>query len=308
MKFLKFNSCILLSILVLLCTPSFLFANAEEKIEEVYQLDRDGKVYLENVSGDIVVKSWKKNEIKILARKVAKKEESLDKVTVEIKQTNGNIRINTKYKNTWGLSKSVNASVHYDLLIPDRAQIRVKSVSGDIEAYIIGGPVDLETVSGKIELAGAGMGAECTSVSGSVYAEEITGDTKLNSTSGKVQAKGIKGSVEVISVSGSVVLEKISDAEEIEVRSVSGSIKMQGELSPGGNYEFKAISGGVRLDLPSKSNFELEASTMSGSMSCDFDIKVSGEISRKKMEGVAGKGGARLKISTLSGGIKVNKN
>jgi DUF4097 and DUF4098 domain-containing protein YvlB len=308
MKLLKINSHILLFTVILLCIPSFLFASAEEKIEEVYPLDRDGKVYLENVSGDIVVKSWKKNEIKILARKVAKNEESLDRVTVKINQTNGNIRINTKYKNTWGLSKSVNASVHYDLLVPDRAQIRVKSVSGDIEAYIIGGPVDLETVSGKIELAGAGMGAECKSVSGSVYAEEITGDTKLNSTSGKVNAKDIKGSVEANSVSGSVVLEKISDAEEIEAESISGSIKMQGELSSGGNYEFKTISGGVRLDLPSKSDFELEASTMSGSLSCDFDMKVSGKMLRKKMEGVVGKGGAILKISTLSGGIKINKN
>lgn len=308
MKFLKFNSCILLSIVVLLCAPSFLFASAEEKIEEVYSLDRDGKVYLDNVSGNIVVKSWKKKEIKILARKVSEKEESLDKVNIEINQTNGNIRINTKYENTWGLSKSANVSVHYDLLVPDRAQIRLKSVSGDIEAFNIGGPVDLETVSGKINLAEAGMGAKCKSVSGSVYAEKITGDTELNSTSGKVHAKDIKGSVEAHSVSGSVVLEMVSKAEEIEAESISGNIKMQGELSPGGNYEFKTISGGVRLELPSKSNFELEASTMSGSLHCDFDIEISGKMLRKKMEGVAGKGGAILKISTLSGGIKINKN
>jgi len=308
MKFLKFNMFILLFTLILLCIPSFLYARAEERIEEAHPLKRDGKVYLENVSGNIVVKSWEKNEVKILARKVAKNEESLDKVSFDVNQTNNNIRIKTRYKKTWGLSKSVNASIHYDLLIPDKAQLRVKSVSGSIEALNIGGSVDIETVSGKIELVEAGSGAKCKSISGSVYVEEITGDAKLNTTSGKVHAEGVKGSVEAHSVSGRVVLREISLAEEIKAESISGSIKMQGELSPGGNYEFKTISGGIRLDLPSKSDFELEANTMSGAVQCDFELKVSGKISRKKIHGVAGKGGTSLKVSSLSGGITIKED
>ncbi|MFC1839252.1 DUF4097 domain-containing protein [Thermodesulfobacteriota bacterium] len=306
MKFLKFNVFILLFTSILLCIPSFLFARAEERIEEAHPLDRDGKVYLENISGNIVVKSWEKNEVKILARKVAKNEESLDKISFDVNQTNNNIRIKTRYKKTWGLFKSVNASVHYDLLIPDKAQLRVKSVSGSVEALNIGGSVDIETVSGRIELVEAGKGAKCKSISGSVYVEEITGNAVLNSTSGKVHAESVKGSVEAHSVSGSIVLREISLAEEIKAESISGSIKMLGELSPGGNYEFKTISGGIRLDLPSKSDFELEANTMSGTVRCNFELKVSGKISRKKIQGVAGKGGSSLKISSLSGGITIN--
>ena len=95
MKSLKFNSYILLFTTILLCIPSLLLGKTEEKIEEAYPFDRDGKVYLENISGDIVVKGWEKNEVKILARKVAENKESLDKATVKINQSNGNIRIIT---------------------------------------------------------------------------------------------------------------------------------------------------------------------------------------------------------------------
>lgn len=305
MKSLKLNSYVLLITVMLLCIPSFLYARAEERIEEAHPLDRDGKVYLENVSGDIIVKTWEKNEVKILARKVAKNEESLDKVFFDVNQTNNNIRIKTRHKKTWGLFKSVNASIHYDLLIPDKAQLRVKSVSGSVEALNIGGSVDIETVSGRIELVEAGRGAKCKSISGALHLEEITGDTSVSSTSGKIRVDGVKGSVEAHSISGSVVLQEISLAEEIKAETISGRIKMQGELSPGGNYEFKTISGGIRLDLPSKSDFELEANTTSGAVRCDFELKVSGKISRKKIQGVVGEGGSSLKISSLSGGITI---
>ena len=308
MKLLKFNfTIIFLSAVILFCIPSFLFAEVEEKIDKVYSLDREGKVYLENVSGDIVVKTWGKNEVKILARKTALKESDLDKVTVDINETGDNIRIITKYKKTWGLSQSVNASVYYDLFIPDRAQMRVKSVSGSVEAMKIGGPVDIETVSGKIDVVEAGRGVRCKSISGDIFVEEITGDSTLKSTSGKIKAEDLKGSVEANTVSGTIEIKKFSLAEEIDMESISGDIKLQGELSPGGIYEFNTISGRIRLDLPSKSDFELQTKTMSGDVRCEFDLKISGKITRNRMQGVAGKGGSSLKISSLSGDIIINK-
>lgn len=310
MKFLKLNSFILFFTAILLCIPSFLFAEVEEKIEEAYPFDRDGKVYLENVSGNIVVESWGKNEVKILARKIASNEKSLDKVSVDINKTNGNIRIITRRSKSWGLFQSSDASVHYDLFIPDKAQIRVKSVSGDVEALNIGGPVDIETVSGKIGIVEAGNGVKCKSISGDVYLEEITGNIAMKSTSGDITAESVRGSIEANTVSGEIEVNEVSLAEEIEMESISGSIKMQGGFSPGGIYEFKTISGTIRLDLPSKSDFELQVNTMSGDIRVDadaFGLKTLEKITRNKIECVVGKGGASLKISSLSGDIIINK-
>ncbi len=308
MKSLKFNSIILMSLMILLCLPSFLFAKAEEKLEQVYPLNRAGKVYLENVSGDIVIKSWKKNEVKILARKVARKDGDLDNVTIDINQTDGYIRIITRYEKFAGMFKSENVSVHYDLTIPDEAHLRVKTVSGSVEALNIGGPVDIETVSGKIDIVRAEKGVKCKSISGSLYLEDITGDTYVKSTSGKISIEGVKGSVEANNVSGSVTLNSVSMAEEIMVESISGSIKVQGELSPGGIYEFKTISGGTKIDLPPESDFEFHMTTMSGSLRFDpddFIVKVLNNPARNKVQGIVGEGSATLKTSSLSGGITI---
>ena len=308
MKFIKFNIFILLFLTVLFCIPSVLFAETEEKTEKTYPLDRDGKVYLENVSGDIAVKTWQKNEIKILARKTAREKSSLDKVKIDINRTDSNIRIITRRDKSPDLYQpTTEVSVFYDLFIPDKAQLRVKTISGRVQAWEIGGRTDIETVSGRTEIVKAGQGVKCKTISGEINLEEITGSATLKSTSGKIIVDGLKGSVEANSVSGDIEIKELSSADEIEMETIKGSMEVQGELSPGGIYEFHTISGRTRLVLAPLSNFELETNTISGDIQCDFKLNAYAIFTRNKLQGVVGKGGSSLKISSVSGDILINR-
>lgn len=308
MKLLKINTSVLFLFTTLLLVPSLLYAKAEDKITETYKMDRDGKVYLENVSGNIVVKSWNKNEIEIIATKVARNNDDLENVSVDITHTDDNVRITTRHLRTrnWFGSYS-GASVHYSLRIPDKARLRVKSVSGDIELHHIGGALDAGSTSGKIEIMTAEDGVKAGTVSGEIYMENITGRADIKSTSGEIKVKGGKGSIEANVVSGDIELTDVSLAEEIEASSISGDIDLECEFLPGGDYEFHTISGEVNIKLPGNSDFDLRTKTMSGGIDCDFEIRISGKIERKKLQGTVGKGGASLEISTLSGDINLEK-
>jgi len=307
MKSQKFNNIIMLFVAILFCIPSILFAEAEEKIEKIYPLDSNGKVYLENNSGDIVIKSWGKNEVKILAHKIARNKKSLDKATIDINQTNGMIRIITRHHKSFDLFQSKDVSVYYDLFIPDKAKIRVKSLSGRVEAWEIGGFLDIETASGRIDIVRAKNGVKCKTINGDIYLEEITGDIVLKSTSGKITTEGVNGSVEANTVSGDLDINEVSSAEEINMESIKGNMEIQGELTPGGIYEFNTISGRIRLILPFTSDFELRTNTINGDIQCDFELDILDEITRNKIQGVAGKGSSSLKISSFSGDIIINK-
>ena len=307
MKISKCFISLLLFMMIMLCIPSLLFAKTEDKIEKIYKLDKDGKVYLENISGDVVVNSWNKNEIKIIAKKVARYEADLDNVTIDINQTNGSIRIFTKYDKSFSLFRSTHVSVYYELFIPDKAHFRVETVSGRVKAREIGGFLDIRTVSGEIEIETARKGIRCKTVSSDIYLDKIIGNADLKTTSGKIRVEGIKGSIKADTVSGNIELEALSGAEEVDVKSISGSIILHGELSPGGIYELNSHSGNIRIGIPSDSNFELRVETFSGDIQCDFELKISGKIDRKKLEGVAGKGGASLILSSFSGKIRITK-
>jgi len=288
MKIFKSYSSISILIITLLCIPSLLFAKAEEKIERTYTSDRDGKVYLEVKSGDIVVNSWDKNEVKIIASK---------NDTVDISHTEGNIRIII----------SRPRSFHYELFIPDKAHLRVETASGRIKAREIGGFGDIRTVSGDIEVVTAKNGIRCKTVSGDIHLEKITGNAELKTTSGKITVEGIEGSIKADTVSGKIEMEEFSHAEEMEIESISGNIKLLGELSSGSIYEINSHSGNVEMRIPSDSNFELRVETFSGNLHCDFEIRVSGKIDRKNIQGIVGKGGASLISSSFSGNIRITK-
>jgi DUF4097 and DUF4098 domain-containing protein YvlB len=288
MKISKSYIFLILWVITLLCIPSLLFAKAEDKFERIYTLDMDGKVYLEAKSCDIAVHSWDKNEVKIIVHKNA---------VIDISHIEGNIRIIIKRPH----------SSHCELFIPDRAHLRVETVSGRVKASKIGGSLDIRTVSGEIEVATAKNGVRCKTVSGDIRLEKIIGDADLKTTSGKITMEGMKGSVKAETVSGKIEIEAFSHAEEVEMESISGNIKLHGELSPDGIYEINSHSGNVEIGISSNSNFELRAETFSGNIQCDFDLKISGKIDRKKLQGVVGKGGANLILSSFSGKIRVTK-
>ena len=306
MKFLKYNIFFFI-ITSILCIPSLLFAESEEKMEKSYPLAMNGKVYVENISGDIDVKSWNKDEIKILVRKTAPDKDSLDGVTIDINQTRENIRIITRRNKSAGLSNSTNVSVYYDLFIPEKAQVRVKTISGSVTTLETGGSVDVETVSGRIEVVEAANGVKSKTISGGIYLDKIIGDADLESTSGEIIVDGIQGSVEANTVSGDIEINQISFADELEVESIKGNMEIQGELSPGGIYEFNTISGKIRVALAPLSNFELQTNTMSGVIQCDFKLNAYSIYTRNKLQGVVGNGGSSLKISSLSGDILIFK-
>ena len=325
MKPSKIYSLLLIIVIILLCMPSPLLARAKETFEETHPLNRDGKVYLKNVSGDIVVNSWDKNEIKIHAIKTARRKKALDNVLIDITRTNDNIRIVAQDERTFKKFRSSRVTIDYELYIPDNVHFKAETTSGDVEIGDIGGFLELKTVSGDISITTVKDGVKCKTVSGDIYMIKINGNVDIKTTSGDIEIEAIKGSVEAETVSGDIKigaikgsveaetvsgdidLEGFSQAKEIEIETISGYIAIQGFLSPDGTYYLDSHSGKIKVAIPSDSVFELQTKTFSGEIECDFELKVSGKIDRKKIQGVVGKGGANLNLSTFSGNIQISK-
>jgi len=136
---------------------------AKEKIEDEFEktvsLSRDGQVTLSNISGNIEVKTWNRNEVQIKALKTSKADtreearENADLVKIEVVEDGNAVHIKTKYPQNRSRRRSLNVSVAYWLNIPDRADADINSVSGDILMTRIGGNAEAVTVSGDVDLS-----------------------------------------------------------------------------------------------------------------------------------------------------------
>ena len=294
-------------------------AMAEEKFQEKFDrteaLAKNGKLYLNNVSGQIEIMTWREAQVKIEAIKIskasslAKAKENAAQVTIEVTKDADLVRVETKYPKRsggfWG-GDSINVSVDYKVWVPDQAAVEIGSVSGDVMVAPIGGQAKIGCVSGNVDLKGA-AGADVDLVSGELTLENIAGDAYLKTVSGDIQATGVKGSVEAEAVSGDIDLRDVSEAQTVNAKNVSGNITYTGKIKAGGRYELKAHSGDVRMTIPADSAFDFEADTFSGDIDSDFEIQVVGKISPREIHGTVGKGGATVKLKSFSGSIDLKK-
>jgi len=287
----------------------------EEKFEKTEKLEKDGKVYLSNISGKIEAKSWDEDHVKIDALKISrastlsKAEENAKKVDIEVERVGNVLRIKTKYPESGRGRRhdSLNVSVDYKLWIPNKASLEVKSVSSNLVAERIGGTLEVDNVSGQINILKAEKGVECKSVSGNVDLREITGDIYLKSVSGTIVINKIQGSIDAETTSGQIRLEGVSEAKFVKARVLSGGIYYRGKINPAGRYNLESLSGNIEMRLPSDSAFDFEAETFSGHIDTDFPVEVSGRIPARELRGVVNKGGATVRLKTFSGSIHLIK-
>jgi DUF4097 and DUF4098 domain-containing protein YvlB len=301
----------------------------EEKFAKTEAIAGDGKVDIRNVSGDVEVKTWDRDEVKIDGMKTSrassmeKAKENAAKVKIDVKRANGVLMICTIYPKP--SVKGLSVSVDFKVMIPSQATINARTVSGDVALEKIGGKATAETKSGDVTVLGARNGAKaetvsgdvlvedvengayCKTASGNVDAKDVSGNADLNCVSGDVTAENIRGDVEADTVSGSVKLMDISGADVVKGKTMSGNAIYYGEINPTGRYSLEAHSGRVEMAIPSNSAFDLTASTFSGSIKTEFKVMMSGKLSKKKISGSVNGGGADVTLKTFSGNVYLKK-
>jgi len=287
----------------------------EEKFTKTVPIPADGKVLVSNVSGDVVVRTWEKNEVKVDALKIStassteRAKERAAEVEINVGKTDGILRIEVDYPSGGHRDHedSGGVSIDFDIMIPAKASIEARSVSGDVTVTAVGGSLQAETVSGDVTVSRAMNGAEAKTVSGDVEVSDVTGAVWAEAVSGNAVLTRIDGSIEVESVSGEIELRDVTGAKTIKAKCLSGDLLYAGRIAKGGRYDFESHSGEIVLRLPADSAFDLDCETFSGEITTGFELKVFGKVTPKRLRGVANGGGATLTCQAFSGDIEIEK-
>jgi len=148
---------------------------------------------------------------------------------------------------------------------PKGINVVAGAVSGHIRLQGSFGSVRASTVSGHITVDSASGDVDLRSISGHLSIGECGGQCQLNTKSGRISAGQAVKSVRAFTLSGQVELGT-AGLEEVQVRTVSGAVRI---TVPGGRMprtRLRTLSGHVRCDCPEGTDFDLKASTVSGSI------------------------------------------
>lgn len=215
------------------------FARAGYDFKEAFTrssaFDPAGAVVLENVNGNIDIRTWDKNEILIEGEKSAQTEEELRRVDlrIEISPDRAVVKVRLpKREGGFFSNGNIRAAVRFKVTVPKNAILeKIAGVNGSVTLEDVRGLVNASTVNGGIKANNLGDTANLETVNGAISAafSHLAAEQKLsfNTVNGQVVVRLPKDAG--AKVRGSVVNGRVScdfplTLGEAKRRSISGTI------------------------------------------------------------------------------------
>ncbi|MFQ5554611.1 MAG: DUF4097 domain-containing protein [Acidimicrobiia bacterium] len=177
------------------------------------------------------------------------------------------------------------------LTVPEDAELRLKTGSGDLFAHAPLASVEGSVASGDIHIGTVLGDAHLKSASGDVYLDECRGDIRVNSASGDVRLGIMEGRVVTHSASGDVYVDRACST--VTTRTASGDVTVH-ELA-GDGLEGKTLSGNVRVGIPPRRIVDVDLQSLSG------------ELKNNLPRSAGSSGGTRrtlsIRLKTVSGNL-----
>ena len=223
-------------------------ADVREEFHQVYPLDKQGHLQLENVNGHVHIKTWDKQEVKVDAVKRAKTQQHLDDVKIDVQAATDHIRIKTQYPPG---NKNNSTTVEYTLTVPKASRLdKIATVNGAVEIEGASGAGEITTVNGAITATGLSGGGNLSTVNGAVNATFATVDTgvSLKTVNGSVTLAlpdGANADLSAQTVHGAITTDfDLNVKKEFPVGQ-----KLQGKLGKGGPaVSLSAVNGSIQIE------------------------------------------------------------
>ncbi|MEZ4870711.1 MAG: DUF4097 family beta strand repeat-containing protein [Bdellovibrionales bacterium] len=230
--------------LTIFLIPIFSFAEVVTKEFQGSDL-KELKVF--NLSGDIVVSASKGNQAKVIANKT-----TFEPNCNLIIDKRGALLMVEVSRN--GIFESDICNVHFNIEIPEKISLNIKSGSGDLEIFGTKGNVALKSGNGDTKISAEVIDLQANLGSGSIEVDGIVGSADLETGSGDISLNYAiapqSGEVEIKAGSGNAVLIFPKDTK-LSTKYSSGSGDLVNDLGDSTDAQFKvsmkAGSGNLKI-------------------------------------------------------------
>lgn len=290
-------------------------AQQTDRQTRTLNLGTAGDLDLSTLAGDITVNAGTGGGTLEIIRQAhastdADAKAALDRVSVDVEEHAGRVRVHTDY--SLNLNRShADVEVSYVVTAPAGTRVTAHSVAGDISVTGIHGEVSVNATSGSVTLSNVRNVTEAHSIAGPVTITDAIADHDLSieTIAGNVVLTRVKAPhVGASTISGQIQGEDLS-CDSALLKTLSGNIAFRGSLAHDGRYELHTQSGAVHFEPTGSMGFDLDAHTFSGVVHVDPALHLQPVGSqRRSLSGTVGNGGATVTIVTFSGNVTIGRS
>jgi DUF4097 and DUF4098 domain-containing protein YvlB len=252
-------------------------------------------VSVSTFDGSIEIRPWDRPEVQVVIEKHARDKADADDIDVRAEQNGDHIIVEVKSR------KQDDHRFHIGWSVGRSARLIVSApAASDVAARSGDGAIDVERISGRLELK---------SGDGSIHGRELGGAVTAHSGDGSIRLDGVTGALDVDTGDGSIsVAGKLTT---VRARSGDGNVTVRVEpgSAPSADWNITTGDGSVTLEVPDGFGAELDAHTGDGHVRLD-NVTVSnvvGELKKNTVKGRLGSGGPALRVRTGDGSITLRR-
>lgn len=305
------------------------FAGDDYPMKREFDVKYGGTLTIDTDRGSMDIKTTKDKVVVVeISRKVvgdflSDSDEILANWEIDFDHSGEDVTIIAKSHSDWSWFgwKSYPLRVHFDILVPERYNLDLRTSGGGIEIAQLEGDVTCKTSGGRlvldqikgdiigktsggsITLDGSNGTVDLRTSGGGIHIGKVAGEVEAHTSGGSVDVEEAGGDVRVSTSGGSIHVEEVKGS--ISASTSGGSVSATITEQPKNDCSLTTSGGGIKVYLAKGIQLEVDAKTSGGGVRCDMPITVEGLLGKNQVRGVINGGGPELYLRTSGGPIKI---
>jgi hypothetical protein len=128
----------------------------------------------------------------------------------------------------------------------------------------------------------------------------------VSTVNGALNVDGATAAVQASTVNGEV--EAVSSGGPVSASTVNGNVTARmGHFTGDEDLDFTTVNGSVVAEFTGDLDADVELSTVNGRFQTDYPVTVSGRLDPRHLKARIGKGGRRIRLSTVNGSVELRR-
>ena len=269
--------------------------------EKVFDLPYEKMLEIDIQTGaDIEITGWGNEKVKIISKFEGR---DADNVEIKFDESAEGLRITTEYTRQKNNNKS---SGSLKLMVPNRLDIDVFTMGGDVSVESVEGNLEGKTMGGSLSFSDLKGDLDFTTMGGNISLTDSEVDGRVKSMGGEILVEDVIGDVNATSMGGKVIQKNVKSSgnsgEEVKIKTMGGPIELNEALN---GADVSTMGGEITVN---KVNKFLKAETMGGNIEVTelngwIEAKTMGGDIEVKMVGNPSDGKRDVKLTSMSGDV-----
>jgi DUF4097 and DUF4098 domain-containing protein YvlB len=264
--------------------------------EKTVDVTKGTRLVLSNQAGEVVVRSWDQDRVRIQASHGARE-------SISAETTDNTLRIRTTRSSG---SRGPGGLVDYQITVPRWMPVNLTGTYLDATIEGTAAEVTVETVHGNAKVTGGNGAVSLRSVEGVITVDKANGRVQATTVNEGIRITNSSGEINAETTNGNIFIDNATTSN-LEAFTVNGEVTFNGTIRDSGVYKLGTHNGDIRVGLGSANNATIFVRTFQGDFAADFPVQLpEGQNPRsgsKRFNFTLGSGSARIELQSFGGDI-----